>query len=114
MAFIIIFFIFWGGYKLLRPLHFFYWRGPSRLSPPSRRPWKQCLINPSKNRLRVTLENVETDPAELVDVRVVYLGHESDLGRRHGILLGQEQLQLEYAALVRRLDNNHVTSSASR
>ena len=45
-----------------------------------------------------TLQDVQTDPAEFVNVGVVYLGQEADLGRSHGIVIGQEQLELENAA----------------
>jgi len=34
---------------------------------------------------------------------VVDLGEEADLGRSHGVVVWQEQLELEDAALVRRL-----------
>lgn len=47
---------------------------------------------------RLTFENVEADPAQLVDVGVVDLGQEAHLRGRHRVFLGQEQLQLELSA----------------
>lgn len=44
------------------------------------------------------LEDVEADAAELVDVGVVDLGQEADLGRRHRVLFREEELELELAA----------------
>jgi hypothetical protein len=49
-----------------------------------------------------TLQNIQADAAQLVDVGVVYLGQEPDLGRVHGVVVGEEELELEHAALVRR------------
>lgn len=46
----------------------------------------------------LTLQDVEADTAELVDVRVVDLCQKANLGGRHGVFLGQEQLQLEDTA----------------
>ena len=53
-----------------------------------------------QSRGPLVLEDVETDSAELVDVGVVDLGSEEDLGRNHWVLFGQEQLAVEDAALV--------------
>jgi hypothetical protein len=44
-----------------------------------------------------TFQDVKADAAKLVDVGMEYLGEEADLGRRHGIVVGKEQLQLERA-----------------
>lgn len=44
-----------------------------------------------------TFQNVKADTAKLVDVGVKYLGEEADLGRCHGIIIREEQLQLECA-----------------
>lgn len=44
-----------------------------------------------------TLQHVQADAAQLVDVRVVDLGQESDLRRRHRVLVRQEELELEHA-----------------
>lgn len=44
-----------------------------------------------------TFQDVEADAAKLVDIGVEYLGEEADLGRCHGIIVGEEQLQLECA-----------------
>lgn len=46
----------------------------------------------------LTLENVEADAAQLVDVGVEDLGQEADLGRRHRVVVGKEKLELEDAA----------------
>ena len=43
----------------------------------------------------LTLQDVQTDSAKAVDVGVVYLGKEADLGRGHGIVVRQEELELE-------------------
>jgi len=47
-----------------------------------------------------TLENIETDAAELVNIGVVNLGQESDLRRCHRVIIWEEQLQLEDTACV--------------
>ena len=49
-----------------------------------------------------TFEYVQADPAELVNVGVVYLGDEPNFGRGHRVILGEKELQLEHAALERR------------
>jgi len=49
-------------------------------------------------RLPRTLENIQADPAQAVDVWVVNLGKESDLGGCHGVVIRQEQLELEDTA----------------
>ena len=49
--------------------------------------------------MRLTLEHIETDPAQLVDIRMVDLGQKPDLGGRHRVIIGKEQLELEDAAL---------------
>lgn len=51
----------------------------------------------------LVLEDVQADAAQPVDVRVVDLGDEAHLGRGHGVVLGQEQLQFEEAALEGRV-----------
>jgi len=45
----------------------------------------------------LVLEDVEADAAQLVDVGVVNARQEAHLGRRHGVVGRQEQLQLEDA-----------------
>lgn len=50
--------------------------------------------------MRRTLEDVEADTAELVNVGVEDLGEEADLGRGHGVVVGEEELELEDAACV--------------
>lgn len=47
-----------------------------------------------------TLEDIQTDTAELVDIGVVNLGEESDLRWGHRIVVWQEELQLEDTAYV--------------
>jgi hypothetical protein len=42
-----------------------------------------------------TFQDIEADTAELVNVGVVDLGQEADLGGGHGVLLGQKQFQLK-------------------
>lgn len=44
-----------------------------------------------------TFQDVKADAAKLVDIGVEYLGEEADLGRCHGIVVREEQLQLERA-----------------
>jgi len=51
----------------------------------------------------LVLEDIEADTAETINVGVVNLSEEADFGRDHGVVLGQEKLELEHAALVRRL-----------
>jgi len=46
----------------------------------------------------LTFQDIKTDATQLVNVRVVDLGHEAHFGRGHRVILGQEQLQLENAA----------------
>lgn len=45
----------------------------------------------------LTFQDVEADATKLVDVGVEYLGEEADLGWRHGVVVREEQLQLECA-----------------
>lgn len=45
-----------------------------------------------------TLQNVKADTTQLVDIGVENLGEEANLWRSHGIVFGQEELQLENAA----------------
>lgn len=82
------------------------WLGPLPLTHPSLSHHSH-LITPSPQQHRadlqrrrpLVLEDVEADAPELVDVGVVDLGQEAHLGRRHGVVLGQEELELEGAAL---------------
>lgn len=37
-----------------------------------------------------TLQHIKADTAQLVDIGVVYLGQESDLGRGHGVVVWKE------------------------
>lgn len=79
---------------------------------------------------RSTFQNVKTDPAQLVccdtydqsdgqvleirnectNVRVIDLGQEADLRRAHRILLGEEQLQVEYTTWMDHTKKNHMVS----
>lgn len=45
----------------------------------------------------LVLEDVQADATELVDVGMVHLGQEADLGRGHGVIGGEEEFQLECA-----------------
>jgi hypothetical protein len=45
-----------------------------------------------------TLEDIETDAAELIDVGMVDFGQESDLWWGHGVIIWKEQLELKDAA----------------
>lgn len=42
-----------------------------------------------------TLQDVEADTAQLVDVGVEDLGQEANLGGDHGVVVGEEELELE-------------------
>lgn len=53
---------------------------------------------------RLTLQHVKADAAELVDVGVVDLGKEADLGGRHWVVIWEEEFEVEdatWGALVR-------------
>ena len=43
----------------------------------------------------LTLQDVQADSTEAIDVGVVDLGKEADLGGSHGVVVGQEQFELE-------------------
>ena len=45
--------------------------------------------------LKLTLQDVQTDSAEAVDVGVIDFGEETDLGRGHGVVVWQKELELE-------------------
>lgn len=45
--------------------------------------------------MSLTLENVKTDAAQPIDVGVVDFGKEANLGRSHGIIVRQEELELK-------------------
>jgi hypothetical protein len=47
-----------------------------------------------------TLQYVQADSTETIDVGVVDLGKEADLGGCHGIVVGQEQFELEDSTWV--------------
>lgn len=45
-----------------------------------------------------TLQDVQANSTETIDVGVIDLGKETDLGRSHGVVVGKEQLELEDSA----------------
>ena len=48
----------------------------------------------------LALQNIKTDPPELIDVRMVYLGEKSNLGRGHGVVFWEKEFEFEYPACV--------------
>lgn len=42
--------------------------------------------------LGLTLQYVEADTSQLIDIWMIDLGEKSNLGRRHRVIVGQEQL----------------------
>ena len=50
--------------------------------------------------IKLTLKDIEANAAQPVDVGVVDLSEEADLGRSHGVVVGQEEFKLEYAACI--------------
>lgn len=50
-----------------------------------------------KRRRPVALQDIETDTAQLVDIRVVDLGEKANLGWRHGVVVWEEELEVEDA-----------------
>lgn len=63
------------------------WRAGDQLPAPALEPLRQYL---GTQEGRLTLQHVETDAAQLVDVGVVDFGQESHLGWRHGVVVGEE------------------------
>jgi len=53
-----------------------------------------------KGRGPVALQDIQTDAAKLIDVGMVDLGQESDLGWGHRIIIWEEELELEDTALI--------------
>ena len=47
--------------------------------------------------MQLTLENIQTDTAKLVDIWVVDLGQETNPGWCHGIVVWKEEFELEDA-----------------
>lgn len=45
-----------------------------------------------------TFQDVKADPTKLVDIGVEDLGEEADLGRGHGVVVREEELELEGTA----------------
>lgn len=54
--------------------------------------------DPNRSSTRLTLQHVQTNATQSVDVGVVDFGEEANLGRRHGIVIREEELELEDAA----------------
>lgn len=50
--------------------------------------------------MSLTLENIKTNAAQPVDVGVVDFGKEANLGRSHGVVVRQEELELEDTAYM--------------
>ena len=50
-----------------------------------------------KSRCPLILKDVQTDAAELVDVRVIDLRQKANFGGVHGVVLSKEELQFENA-----------------
>lgn len=46
---------------------------------------------------KLTLQHVKADAAELVNIGVVDLGEESDLGGRHWVVIWEEEFEVEDA-----------------
>jgi hypothetical protein len=58
----------------------------------------QQTLTKLDTRVSLTLEDVEANTAQSVNVGVVDLGEEADFGRGHGVVVREEQLELEDAA----------------
>ena len=61
---------------------------------------KMASIEGEKGPCLRTLQDIEADAAELVDVGVEDFGEEANLGGRHGVVFGEKQLELEDAACI--------------
>ena len=70
------------------------------------------IITATGRKLR-TLQHVKADAPQLIDVWVVNLGEESDLGRRHWVVLGKEGLEVEHASCSAREDSTSHTSQTN-
>lgn len=55
-------------------------------------------IDKGQGKSMRTLQDVQADTTELVDIRVEDLGEEADLGRRHRVVVGKEELEFEDTA----------------
>jgi hypothetical protein len=49
----------------------------------------------AQRSVSLTLQDIQADTAKAIDVGVVDLGQEADLGRRHGVVVGKEELKTE-------------------
>lgn len=47
--------------------------------------------------LKRTLQHIQTDAAQLINVWVIDLGEKSDFWRSHRVVVWQKELKLEYA-----------------
>lgn len=70
------------------------WRAGDQLPELSAGMAQMCTVKP-------TFQHIQANATEPVDVWVVYLSEESDLGRGHGVVVGKEKLKLEDAAYRR-------------
>jgi hypothetical protein len=61
--------------------------------------------SPASGKKKPTLQHVQADATQLVNVRVEDLGEESNLGRSHGVVVWEEELELENAAFCIRVRN---------
>lgn len=55
-------------------------------------------IAPVQIVVRVTLQDIKTNPPKFIDVWVVDFCQEAYFGRSHWIVVGKEELELEYAS----------------
>lgn len=63
------------------------------------------------SRTALTLQHVQAYPAQAVDVWVVDLGQEANLGRRHRVVVREEQLQLEHAVYSGQSESHRARQS---
>jgi hypothetical protein len=49
----------------------------------------------------VGFQDIEADSAQVIDVWMVNLGAENTLGRRHGVVVWQEEFGVEFASFIR-------------
>ena len=61
----------------------------------------QCLLAWCALGITLTLQDVQADAAKTVDVGVVDLGEEANLWRSHGVVVREEELEIEDAAYTR-------------
>ena len=61
----------------------------------------------------LTLQDIQADASKAVDVGMVDLGQESDLGRSHGVIIRQEQLEAENATCFEKVLIGHSSNDMS-